>query len=84
MWRAIRGTDSIHDQDTMYPKGVGRTLEAMGLEVLKTPARVPQANTFWERVIDVLVLQLLLPNVTGCIAGSGSDGVARPHRDRAR
>jgi hypothetical protein len=41
----------IHDRDTIYSEGVDRTLEAMGLAVLKTPSRVPQANAFCERVI---------------------------------
>jgi transposase InsO family protein len=41
----------IHDRDTIYSEGVDRTLEAMGLEVLKTPVRVPQANAFCERLI---------------------------------
>ena|SRR5438105_3340831 len=36
----------IHDRDTIYSEGVDQTLEAMGLTVLKTPARVRQANTF--------------------------------------
>jgi hypothetical protein len=36
----------IHDRDTIYSEGVDRTLEAMGRTVLKTPARVPQANAF--------------------------------------
>ena len=44
----------IHDRDAIYSDGVDRTLEAMGLEVLKTPARVPQANTFCERVIGTI------------------------------
>jgi putative transposase len=44
----------IHDRDTIFSEGVDRTLEAMGLEVLKTPARVPQANTFCERVIGTI------------------------------
>ena len=44
----------IHDRDTIYSDGVDRTLEAMGLEVLKTPARVPQANTFCERAIGTI------------------------------
>src|SRR4029077_8310588 len=34
----------IHDRDTIYSEGVDRTLEAMNLAVLKTPARVPQAT----------------------------------------
>jgi len=41
----------IHDRDTIYSDSVDRTLTATGLTVLKTPARVPQANTFPERVI---------------------------------
>jgi transposase InsO family protein len=41
----------IHDRDTIYAEGVDRTLEAMGLDVLKTPVRVPQANAFCERLI---------------------------------
>jgi transposase InsO family protein len=44
----------IHDRDTIYSDGVDRTLGAMGLEVLKTPARVPQANSFCERVIGTI------------------------------
>jgi transposase InsO family protein len=44
----------IHDRDAIYSDGVDCTLEAMGLEVLKTPARVPQANTFCERVIGTI------------------------------
>jgi transposase InsO family protein len=44
----------IHDRDTIYSDAVDRTLEAMGLEVLKTPARVPQANSFCERVIGTV------------------------------
>jgi putative transposase len=41
----------IHDRDTIYAEGGDRTLEAMGLEVLTTPVRVPQANAFCERLI---------------------------------
>jgi transposase InsO family protein len=44
----------IHDRDTIYAEGVDRTLEAMGLEVLKTPVRVPQANAFCERLIGTV------------------------------
>jgi hypothetical protein len=33
----------IHDRDTIYSEGVDRTLQAMGLTVLKTPVRAPQA-----------------------------------------
>jgi transposase InsO family protein len=44
----------IHDRDTIYSEGVDRTLDAMGLTVLKTPARAPQANAFCERVIGTI------------------------------
>src|SRR5215831_10901992 len=44
----------IHDRDTVYSEGVDRTLEAMGLTVLKTPVRAPQANAFCERVIGTI------------------------------
>jgi putative transposase len=44
----------IHDRDTIYSEGVDRTLEGMGLSVLKTPVRAPQANAFCERVIGTI------------------------------
>lgn len=44
----------IHDRDTIYSQGVDRTLEAMGLMVLKTPVRAPQANAYCERVIGTI------------------------------
>jgi putative transposase len=44
----------IHDRDTIYSERVDRTLEAMGLTVLKTPVRAPQANAFCERVIGTV------------------------------
>jgi putative transposase len=44
----------IHDRDTIYSNGVDRTLEALGLTILKTPVRAPQANAFCERVIGTI------------------------------
>src|SRR5262249_11221352 len=44
----------IHDRDTIYSAGVDRTLNVMGLTVLKTPVRAPQANAFCERVIGTI------------------------------
>jgi transposase InsO family protein len=44
----------IHDRDTIYSEGVDRTLHAMGLSLLKTPVRAPQANAFCERVIGTI------------------------------
>ena len=36
----------IHDHDSIYSDGFDRTVSAMGLTVLKTPVRSPQANAF--------------------------------------
>ena len=44
----------IHDRDTIYSEGVDRILETMGLAVLETPVRVPQANAFCERLIGTI------------------------------
>jgi hypothetical protein len=44
----------IHDRDTIDSNGVDRTLEALGLRVLKTPGRAPHANAFCERVIGTV------------------------------
>jgi putative transposase len=44
----------IHDRDTNYSEGVDRSLEAMGLMVLRTPLRAPQANAFCERLIGTI------------------------------
>jgi hypothetical protein len=44
----------IHDRDTIYSDSLDRSLEAMGLEVLNTPVRVPRANAFCERLIGTI------------------------------
>lgn len=44
----------IHDRDTIFSEGVGATLAAMGLTVLTTPVRAPQANAFCERLIGTI------------------------------
>ena len=41
----------IHDRDAILAPSVDGAVEAMGLRVLKTPVRTPQANAFCERVI---------------------------------
>jgi transposase InsO family protein len=57
-FRMIVPGDQVHrfviHRDTIYSEGVDRTLEAMGLRVLKTPVRAPQANAFCERVIGTI------------------------------
>jgi transposase InsO family protein len=54
----VRGNQAhrfvIHDRDSLFAEGVDRTLETMRLTVLKTSARVPQANTFCERLIGTI------------------------------
>jgi putative transposase len=54
----------LHDHDSIYSDGVDRTLAAMGLTVLKTPVRAPQANAFCERLIGTIrreCLDFLIP-----------------------
>jgi hypothetical protein len=36
----------IHDRDNVYAAAVDDAVTAMGLTVLKTPVRCPQANAF--------------------------------------
>jgi len=44
----------IHDHDSIYSDRVDQTVTAMGLTVLRTPVRSPQANAFCERVIGTI------------------------------
>jgi len=44
----------IHDHDSIDTDRVDRTIAAMGLTILKTPVRSPQANAFCERVIGTI------------------------------
>jgi len=41
----------IHDGDSVYAAAVDDAVTAMGLTVLNTPVRCPQANAFCERLI---------------------------------
>src|SRR5215831_16706180 len=41
----------IHDRDSIYSKELDASLKALGLIVLKTPYKSPQANSFCERLI---------------------------------
>ncbi|HUE89776.1 MAG TPA: integrase core domain-containing protein [Vicinamibacterales bacterium] len=41
----------VHDRDAVFAAAVDDTLRSMHLRVLKTPACVPQANAFCERLI---------------------------------
>jgi putative transposase len=44
----------VHDHDSIYSEGVDRTIAAIGLTVLRTPTRAPQANAFCERLIGTI------------------------------
>jgi len=44
----------IHDRDTIFAPAVDEAVTAMGLTVLKTPVRCPQANAFCERLIGTI------------------------------
>jgi putative transposase len=41
----------IHDRDSIYSKELGAALKTLGLSVLRTPYKSPQANSFCERLI---------------------------------
>jgi len=41
----------IHDRDSIYSKELDASLRSLGLRVLRTPYRSPQANAFCERLI---------------------------------
>jgi hypothetical protein len=41
----------IHDRDSIYSKELDTSLKALGLTVLKTPYKSPQANSYCERLI---------------------------------
>jgi putative transposase len=44
----------IHDRDAVYAPAVDCAIRSMGLRVLKTPVRTPQANAYCERVIGTM------------------------------
>ena len=44
----------IHDRDSIYSKDFDSALRALGLKVIRTPYRSPQANAFCERLIGTV------------------------------
>ena len=44
----------IHDRDSIYSEGIDANVAAMGLTILKTPVRAPQANAYCERLIGTI------------------------------
>ena len=54
----------IHDRDCIYSSAFDSAVEAMGVSILKTPFRAPQANAFCERLIGSIrreCLDFLIP-----------------------
>ena len=54
----------IHDRDSIYSRDLDASLRSLGLRVLKTPYRSPQANAFCERLIGSArreCLDLMIP-----------------------
>ena len=75
----------IHDRDSIYSEGVDRTIQAMGLTVLKTPVRSPQANAFCERAIGTIrreCLDWMIPLNEGHLRGVLRQWVVHYNRGR--
>jgi putative transposase len=54
----------IHDRDSIYSSELDSALKAMGLSILKTPFRAPQANALCERLVGTIrreCLDFLIP-----------------------
>jgi hypothetical protein len=46
----------VHDRDSIYSRELDLGVKAMGVKVLKTPFRSPQANSYCERLIGSFVV----------------------------
>jgi putative transposase len=44
----------VHDRDTIFSQHLDQSIRHLGLQVLKTPPRTPQANAICERVLGTL------------------------------
>ena len=54
----------IHDRDRIYSSELDAAVKSMGLGILKTPFRAPQANAFCERLVGTIrreCLDFLIP-----------------------
>jgi putative transposase len=75
----------IHDRDAIDAPGVDGALASMGLQVLKTPVRTPQANAWCEGLIGTLrreCLDWLIPFNERHLRRILSEWV--PHYNRSR
>ncbi len=73
----------IHDRDCIYSEEVDRAIAAMGLTILKTPVRAPQANAFGERLIGTIRRECLdwvhsVRRGSPAIRSSGVGGALQP------
>ena len=69
----------VHDRDSIYSSAFDSAVEAMGLSILKTPFRAPQANAFCERLVGSIrreCLDLLIPSNERHLRGILKDWVA--------
>lgn len=44
----------VHDRDCIFSAEVDKTVKSLGLKVLRTPVRAPQANAYCERLIGTM------------------------------
>src|SRR5262249_24119074 len=44
----------IHDRDSTFSEEMDEAVEALGLKVLRTPVRAPQANAYCERLVGTI------------------------------
>jgi putative transposase len=44
----------VHDRSSIFSEDLDRSIEALGIEVLKSPVRAPKANAYCERLIGGL------------------------------
>jgi putative transposase len=75
----------VHDRDGIFAPAVDDAVALMGLQVLKTPVRTPQANAFCERVIGTLrreCLDWLIPLNERHLRQILTEWVAHYHRGR--
>jgi transposase InsO family protein len=75
----------IHDHDSIYSDSVDQTIAALGLTILKTPVRTPQASAFCERVIGTVrreCLDWMIPFTEGHVRRILRQWVAHYNRGR--
>jgi transposase InsO family protein len=75
----------VHDRDSIYSSAFDSDVEAMGLSILKTPFRAPQANAFCERLIGSIrreCLDFLIPLNDRHLRGILKEWVAHYNKGR--